>query len=257
VTGTEIVDPSAQLTEDWTPDPRRRVLLKLGGEMFGGGGVGVDPTVVRTVARQIAAVVASGVQVAIVIGGGNFFRGEELSQAGMQRQRSDYMGMLGTVMNCLALQDFLEREHHIDTRVQTAITMGQVAESYIPRRAMRHLEKGRVVIFGAGVGMPYFSTDTTAAQRALEIECEVVLLAKGVDGVFTADPKIDPTATMYTEITHREVLEKGLKVADATAFSLCMDNQMPIMVFNLLVEGNIARAVRGERIGTLVHTPTS
>jgi uridylate kinase len=165
------------------------------------------------------------------------------------------MGMLGTVMNCLALQDFLEREHHIDTRVQTAITMGQVAEAYIPRRAIRHLEKGRVVIFGAGVGMPYFSTDTTAAQRALEIECEVVLLAKGVDGVFTADPKVDPTATMFTEITHREVLEKGLKVADATAFSLCMDNQMPIMVFNLLVEGNIGRAVRGERIGTLVHTP--
>ncbi|MDL5155988.1 UMP kinase [Actinomycetospora termitidis] len=235
--------------------PTRRVLLKLGGEMFGGGGVGVDPTVVRTVARQIAEVVRSGVEIAVVIGGGNFFRGEELSQAGMQRQRSDYMGMLGTVMNCLALQDFLEREHHIDTRVQTAITMGQVAEAYIPRRAMRHLEKGRVVIFGAGVGMPYFSTDTTAAQRALEIECEMVLLAKGVDGVFTADPKIDPTATMYTEITHREVLEKGLKVADATAFSLCMDNQMPIMVFNLLVEGNIARAVRGERIGTLVHTP--
>ncbi|MEJ2867666.1 UMP kinase [Actinomycetospora sp. OC33-EN08] len=235
--------------------PTRRVLLKLGGEMFGGGGVGVDPTVVRTVARQIAEVVRSGVEIAVVIGGGNFFRGEELSQAGMQRQRSDYMGMLGTVMNCLALQDFLEREHHIDTRVQTAITMGQVAEAYIPRRAMRHLEKGRVVIFGAGVGMPYFSTDTTAAQRALEIECEMVLLAKGVDGVFTADPKVDPTATMYTEITHREVLEKGLKVADATAFSLCMDNQMPIMVFNLLVEGNIARAVRGERIGTLVHTP--
>ncbi|MCD2189533.1 UMP kinase [Actinomycetospora sp. SF1] len=225
--------------------------------MFGGGGVGVDPTVVSTVARQIAEVVTSGVQIAVVIGGGNFFRGEELSQAGMQRQRSDYMGMLGTVMNCLALQDFLEREHHIDTRVQTAITMGQVAEAYIPRRAMRHLEKGRVVIFGAGVGMPYFSTDTTAAQRALEIECEMVLLAKGVDGVFTADPKVDPTATMYTEITHREVLEKGLKVADATAFSLCMDNQMPIMVFNLLVEGNIARAVRGERIGTLVHTPAS
>jgi uridylate kinase len=231
------------------------VLLKLGGEMFGGGGVGVDPTVVRTVARQIAEVVRTGVQIAVVIGGGNFFRGEELSQAGMQRQRSDYMGMLGTVMNCLALQDFLEREHHVDTRVQTAITMGQVAEAYIPRRAIRHLEKGRVVIFGAGVGMPYFSTDTTAAQRALEIECEMVLLAKGVDGVFTADPKIDPTATMYSEITHREVLEKGLKVADATAFSLCMDNQMPIMVFNLLVEGNIARAVRGERIGTLVHTP--
>jgi uridylate kinase len=253
--GTEIADASAVRTEGWEAAPPRRVLLKLGGEMFGGGGVGVDPTVVRTVARQIAEVVRSGVQIAVVIGGGNFFRGEELSQAGMQRQRSDYMGMLGTVMNCLALQDFLEREHHVDTRVQTAITMGQVAESYIPRRAIRHLEKGRVVIFGAGVGMPYFSTDTTAAQRALEIECEVVLLAKGVDGVFTADPKTDPTATMFTEITHREVLEKGLKVADATAFSLCMDNQMPIMVFNLLVEGNIARAVRGERIGTLVHTP--
>ena len=257
MTGTEIVDASASRTDGWSAGRTRRVLLKLGGEMFGGGGVGVDPTVVRTVARQIAEVVRSGVEIAVVIGGGNFFRGEELSQAGMQRQRSDYMGMLGTVMNCLALQDFLEREHGIDTRVQTAITMGQVAEAYIPRRAIRHLEKGRVVIFGAGVGMPYFSTDTTAAQRALEIECQMVLLAKGVDGVFTADPKIDPTATMFTEITHREVLEKGLKVADATAFSLCMDNQMPIMVFNLLVEGNIARAVRGERIGTLVHTPAS
>lgn len=251
----QVTDTSVQAAAGWSPGPARRVLLKLGGEMFGGGGVGVDPTVVRTVARQIADVVSTGVQIAVVIGGGNFFRGEELSRAGMQRQRSDYMGMLGTVMNCLALQDFLEREHHIDTRVQTAITMGQVAESYIPRRAMRHLEKGRVVIFGAGVGMPYFSTDTTAAQRALEIEAEIVLLAKGVDGVFTADPKVDPTATMYAEITHREVLEKGLKVADATAFSLCMDNQLPIMVFNLLVEGNIARAVRGERIGTLVHTP--
>ncbi len=249
---------SPQAVSDAAPGARsghRRVLLKLGGEMFGGGGVGVDPIVVQTVARQIADVVRTGVQIAVVIGGGNFFRGEELSRAGMQRQRSDYMGMLGTVMNCLALQDFLEREHHIDTRVQTAITMGQVAESYIPRRAMRHLEKGRVVIFGAGVGMPYFSTDTTAAQRALEIECEIVLLAKGVDGVYTADPKLDPSAAMYHEISHREVLEKGLKVADATAFSLCMDNNMPIMVFNLLVEGNIARAVRGERIGTLVTTP--
>jgi uridylate kinase len=165
------------------------------------------------------------------------------------------MGMLGTVMNCLALQDFLEREHQLDTRVQTAITMGQVAEAYIPRRAIRHLEKGRVVIFGAGVGMPYFSTDTASAQRALEIGAEVVLLAKGVDGVYTADPKIDPGAKLYDEITHREVLEQGLKVADATAFSLCMDNKMPIIVFNLLVEGNIARAVRGERIGTLVSTP--
>ena len=233
-----------------------RVLLKLSGEVFGGGNVGVDPDVVHRIAVEIAEVARTGVEVSIVVGGGNFFRGAQMQQRGMDRSRADYMGMLGTVMNCLALQDFLEREHHIDTRVQTAITMGQVAESYIPRRAMRHLEKGRVVIFGAGVGMPYFSTDTTAAQRALEIECEVVLLAKGVDGVFTADPKIDPTATMFHEISHREVLEKGLKVADATAFSLCMDNNMPIMVFNLLVEGNIARAVRGERIGTLVHTPS-
>jgi len=235
----------------------RRVLLKLGGEMFGGGGVGVDPDVVDTIARQIAEVVASGVQVAVVIGGGNFFRGAELQQRGMDRARADYMGMLGTVMNCLALQDFLEREHHVATRVQTAITMGQVAEAYIPRRAIRHLEKGRVVIFGAGVGMPYFSTDTAGAQRALEIGADVLLLAKAVDGIYTADPRTNADAKLYTEITHREVLELGLKVADATAFSLCMDNRMPILVFNLLKEGNIARAVRGERIGTLVTTPES
>lgn len=232
-----------------------RVLLKLGGEMFGGGAVGVDPDVVQTVARQIADVVRSGVQMAVVIGGGNFFRGEELHLRGMDRSRADYMGMLGTVMNCLALQDFLERKHGIDTRVQTAITMGQVAEPYIPRRAMRHLEKGRVVIFGAGAGMPYFSTDTTAAQRALEIGAEVVLMGKAVDGVYTADPKRDPTATMFDHITHREALERELQVADSTAFSLCMDNDMPILVFNLLTEGNIARAVRGERIGTLVSSP--
>jgi uridylate kinase len=235
----------------------QRVLLKLGGEMFGGGGVGVDPDVVQTVARQVAEVVRSGVQMAVVIGGGNFFRGAELAERGMDRSRSDYMGMLGTVMNCLALQDFLEREHGIDTRVQTAITMGQVAEPYIPRRAMRHLEKGRVVIFGGGMGMPYFSTDTPAAQRALEIGCEVVLMAKAVDGVYTADPRTNPDATLLTEITHREVLEQGLKVADATAFSLCMDNDMPMIVFNLLTEGNIARAVRGEKIGTFVGTPGS
>ena len=168
----------------------RRVLLKLGGEMFGGGKVGVDPDVVQTVARQIAEVVRDGVQMSVVIGGGNYFRGAELSQRGMDRDRADYMAMLGTVMNCLALQDFLEKLG-IDTRVQTAITMGQVAEPYIPRRAERHLEKGRVVIFAGGVGMPYFSTDTAAAQRALEIGCEVVLMAKSVDGVYTADPKTD------------------------------------------------------------------
>ncbi|WP_374727386.1 UMP kinase [Haloactinomyces albus] len=235
----------------------RRVLLKLGGEMFGGGSVGVDPDVVGTVASQIADVVADGVEVAVVIGGGNFFRGAELQQRGMERARGDYMSMLGTVMNCLALQDFLEREHEIDTRVMSAITMGQVAEPYIPRRAMRHLEKGRVVIFGAGTGMPYFSTDTAAAQRALEIGAEVVLMAKGVDGVYTADPKTTPSAERFESITHREVLERGLKVADSTAFSLCMDNHMRILVFNLLEEGNIARAAGGARIGTLVSTPAA
>jgi len=234
----------------------RRVLLKLGGEMFGGGSVGVDPDVVHSVAVQIAEVVRDGAQIAVVIGGGNFFRGAELSQRGLDRDRADYMAMLGTVMNSLALQDFLEKEG-VPTRVQTAITMGQVAEPYIPRRAERHLEKGRVVIFGAGTGMPYFSTDTAAAQRALEIGCDAVLMAKAVDGVFTADPRVDADAKLYDEITHREVLERGLKVADATAFSLCMDNNMPIIVFNLLTEGNIARAVSGERIGTLVSTPTN
>ncbi|GGN71129.1 UMP kinase [Nocardia rhizosphaerihabitans] len=230
-----------------------RVLLKLGGEMFGGGGVGLDPDVVQTVAEQIAEIVETGVQVAVVIGGGNFFRGAELEERGMERARSDYMGMLGTVMNSLALQDFLQQQG-VDTRVQTAITMGQVAEPYLPLRAKRHLEKGRVVIFGAGMGMPYFSTDTTAAQRALEIGADVVLMAKAVDGVFDADPRVDENASMYTEITYKEVLEKGLKVADATCFSLCMDNQMPILVFNLLTKGNIARAVAGEHIGTLVRS---
>ncbi len=229
----------------------RRVMLKLGGEMFGGGQVGLDPDVVNNVAEQIAEVVATGVQVAVVIGGGNFFRGAELQQRGMDRSRSDYMGMLGTVMNCLALQDFLEKQG-VATRVQTAITMGRGAEPYLPLRARRHLEKGRVVIFGAGMGMPYFSTDTTAAQRALEIGAEVLLMAKAVDGVYSADPRLDPDATMFDTITHREALERGLKVADATAFSLCMDNQMPMLVFNLLIQGNIARAVSGENIGTLV-----
>ena len=242
-------------TVDGIRRPFGRVMLKLGGEMFGGGEVGVDPTVVSKVARQIAEVAEDGVQVAVVIGGGNFFRGAQLQDEGMDRARSDYMGMLGTVMNCLALQDFLEREHHLDTRVQTAIAMGQVAEPYIPRRAIRHLEKGRVVIFGAGMGLPYFSTDTTAAQRALEIGADVVLMAKAVDGVFDADPRKVPDAQMYDEITHQHVLERGLQVADATAFSLCKDNKMPIIVFNLLVDGNIARAVGGENVGTLVYTP--
>jgi uridylate kinase len=229
-----------------------RVVLKLSGEVFGGGQVGVDPDVVADLARQIAEVVRSGVQVAIVVGGGNFFRGAELSQRGMDRARADYMGMLGTVMNCLALQDFLEKQD-VDTRVQTAITMGQVAEPYIPRRAMRHLEKGRVVIFGAGAGMPYFSTDTVAAQRALEIGAEVLLMGKkGVDGVYDADPKSHPEAVRFDQLTYDEFLSRGLKVADSTAISLCRDNSLPIVVFNLTGEGNISRAVRGDTIGTVI-----
>jgi len=229
----------------------RRVLLKLSGEVFGGGQIGVDPDVVHGLALEIAEVVAGGTQVAIVVGGGNFFRGAELSQRGMDRDRADYMGMLGTVLNCLALQDFLEKAG-VPTRVQTAITMGQVAEPYIPRRAERHLEKGRVVIFGAGAGLPYFSTDTVAAQRALEIGCEVLLLGKnGVDGVYDSDPQHNPDAQRFASITYDEVLQRGLQVADATAFSLCRDNGMPIIVF-ALEDGNIARVVRGEKIGTLV-----
>ena len=231
----------------------RRVLLKLSGEVFGGEkGIGVDPDVLADVAKQIHAVVREGVQIAIVVGGGNFFRGAELSERGMERSRADSMGMLGTVMNCLALQDFLEKEG-VDTRVQTAITMGQVAEPYVPRRAIRHLEKGRVVIFGAGAGMPFFTTDTVAAQRALEVGAEVLLLAKsGVDGVYNADPRKDSTATKYDTISYDEVLQKSLAVADAAAFSLCRENSLPIVVFDLMTAGNIGRAVRGEKIGTLV-----
>jgi uridylate kinase len=231
----------------------QRVLLKLSGEVFGGNkGIGVDPDVLADVAKQIADVVRSGVQIAIVVGGGNFFRGAELSERGMERSRADYMGMLGTVMNCLALQDFLEKEG-VDTRVQTAITMGQVAEPYVPRRAIRHLEKGRVVIFGAGAGMPFFTTDTVAAQRALEIGAGALLLAKsGVDGVYNADPRKDKNATKFDTISYDEVLQKSLAVADAAAFSLCRENHLPIVVFDLMSNGNIGRAVRGEKIGTLV-----
>ena len=229
-----------------------RVLLKLSGEaLAGGGGPGIDPDVVISISRQIAEVARSGVQVAVVVGGGNYFRGPALAERGMDRARADYMGMLGTVMNCLALQDFIEKAG-VETRVQTAIAMGQVAEPYVPRRAMRHLEKGRVVIFGAGLGVPFFSTDTCAAQRALEMSCEVVLMAKAVDGVYDDDPRTNPDAVRFDTLTYSEVLARGLKVADLTAISLCMDNGLPVVVFDLLQNGNIARAVRGEKIGTLI-----
>ncbi len=240
------------MTSQNPTDRPSRVLLKLSGEVFGGGAVGVDPDVVKDIAVQIARAARSGVQIAIVIGGGNFFRGAQLQQKGMDRVRADYMGMLGIVMNCLALQDFLEKEG-IDTRVQTAIEMGQVAEPYIPRRAIRHMEKGRVVIFGAGMGMPFFSTDTVAIQRALESRCDVVLVAKsGVDGVYTADPKVDPSATRIDELTYQDAVERGLKVLDQTAFALCAENKLPMLVFGMEGEGNITRALQGEKIGTLV-----
>jgi uridylate kinase len=230
---------------------RRRVLLKLSGEAFGAGTLGVNPDVIGAIAKEIATA-AQDVEIAIVVGGGNFFRGAELSQRGMDRGRADYMGMLGTVMNALALQDFLEQAGAA-TRVQSAISMTQVAEPYIPRRAERHLEKGRVVIFGAGAGLPYFSTDTVAAQRALEIKADEVLVAKnGVDGVYTADPKKDATAEKLHHVTYQDALLQGLKVVDATAFSLCMDNGMPMHVFGMEGDGNVAAAIRGERIGTVV-----
>ncbi|MCU1560323.1 MAG: kinase [Mycetocola sp.] len=234
-----------------TGTKKRRVLLKLSGESFGAGSLGVNPDVVSQIAREIAEAAAT-VEIAIVVGGGNFFRGAELSLRGMDRGRADYMGMLGTVMNSLALQDFLEQAG-AETRVQSAISMTQVAEPYIPRRAERHLEKGRVVIFGAGAGLPYFSTDTVAAQRALEIDADIVLLAKnGVDGVYTADPKLDSNATRIDSITYQEALQTGLKVVDSTAFSLCMDNSMPMQVFGMAPAGNVTKAILGARIGTLV-----
>jgi uridylate kinase len=245
-TETEVDAPAFDL-------PLNRVLLKLSGEVFGGGKIGIDPDVVNNIARQIAQATAEGVQVAIVVGGGNFFRGAELAQHGMDRARADYIGMLGTVMNCLALQDFCEKQG-VETRVQSAITMGQVAEPYIPRRAIRHLEKGRVVIFGAGAGMPYFSTDTVSAQRALEIKADAVLMSKsGVDGVYDDDPHRNPNARKFEELSFDDALRLGLKVVDAAAFALCMENKLPMIVFGMEGEGNIARVLRGERIGTLVH----
>ena len=234
------------------PSTPRRVLLKLSGEAFGAGSLGVNPDVVSAIANEIADA-AKKVEIAIVVGGGNFFRGAELSQRGMDRARADYMGMLGTVMNALALQDFLEQAG-CDTRVQSAISMAQVTEPYIPLKAIRHMEKGRVVIFGAGAGLPYFSTDTVAAQRALEINAVEVLVAKnGVDGVYSADPRKDPKAKKIDELTYQEALVKKLKVVDSTAFSLCMDNNMPMVVFGMQPEGNITKALLGKNIGTRVR----
>src|ERR1700712_2985219 len=231
----------------------RRVVLKLSGEALGGGTFGVAPDVVRSIAGQIAAA-SQEVQIAVVVGGGNFFRGAELSQAGMDRSRADYMGMLGTVMTALALQDFLEQAG-VQPRVQSAISMTQVAEPYIPRRAIRHLEKGRIVIFGAGAGLPFFSTDTVAAQRALEIGAAEVLVAKnGVDGVYTADPKTHPDAVKLDHVTYADALRDGLKVVDSTAFSLCMDNGMSMRVFGIGGHDTVARAIRGADGGTVGST---
>lgn len=230
----------------------RRVLLKLSGEVFGGGKIGIDARVVSSIANQIAKAVEKGVQVAVVVGGGNLFRGAELSKHGFDRARADYMGMLGTVINALALQDFLEQAG-VTTRVQTAIPMMQVSEAYIPLRAIRHMEKSRVVIFGAGAGMPYFSTDTVSAQRALETHCTELLVAKnGVDGVYTADPKVDKDATKLDYLTYNEALVKGLRVVDAAAFSLCMENGLNMRIFGMLEPGNVTKALLGDKIGTLV-----
>ncbi|VEG26916.1 UMP kinase [Actinomyces howellii] len=231
----------------------RRILLKLSGEVFGGGQVGLDPDVVSDAARQIADAVRAGVQVAVVVGGGNFFRGAQLSARGMDRARADYMGMLGTVMNALALQDFIEKAG-VPARVQSAIAMTQVAEPYVPLRAIRHMEKGRVVVFGAGAGLPYFSTDTVSAQRALETHCTELLVGKnGVDGVYTADPRKDPDARLLTELTYERALAEGLQVVDASAFALCRDNDLTMRVFGMGQDGSITRALLGERIGTLVR----
>jgi uridylate kinase len=230
----------------------RRVVLKLSGGLFAGKEpLGISPDVVHHLAAEIISATREGVQVAAVVGGGNMFRGAALAERGIDRARADYMGMLSTVINCLALQDVLEKMG-VDTRVQTAITMGQVAEPYIPRRAIRHLEKGRVVIFGAGLGAPFFSTDTCAAQRALEMGADAVLKGTKVDGVYDSDPKTNPKAKRFDQLAYTEYLSRALKVMDTTAVSLCMDNGLPVVVFALMGEGNVVRAIRGEKVGTLV-----
>ena len=231
----------------------KRVLLKLSGEaMAGAEGVGIDPKRAEVIAREIKDVQSLGVEVAVVIGGGNIFRGMGAEAAGMERVSADYMGMLATVINALALQDALEGMGAV-TRVQTAIEMRELAEPFIRRRAIRHLEKGRVVIFAGGTGSPYFTTDTAASLRAMEIGAEVIMKATKVDGVYSADPLVDPSAERFDEITYIDCLQKGLKVMDSTALSLCMDNGVPIIVFNLWVPGNVGRAVKGEPVGTVVR----
>ncbi|MCH7646067.1 MAG: UMP kinase [Nitrospinae bacterium] len=231
----------------------KRVLLKLSGEaMAGEEGVGIDPKRAEVIAREIKDVQSLGVEVAVVIGGGNIFRGMVAEAAGMERVSADYMGMLATVINALALQDALE-SMGVVTRVQTAIEMRELAEPFIRRRAIRHLEKGRVVIFAGGTGSPYFTTDTAASLRAMEIGAEVIMKATKVDGVYSADPLVDPSAERFDEITYLDCLQKGLKVMDSTALSLCMDNGVPIIVFNLWVPGNVGRAVKGEPVGTVVR----
>ncbi|HHT02075.1 MAG TPA: UMP kinase [Firmicutes bacterium] len=231
----------------------RRVVLKLSGEALAGRqGYGIDPAVVDLIALQIKEVVAMGIELAVVVGGGNIWRGTAGSAQGMDRATADYMGMLATVINSMALQDALEK-HGVDTRVQTAIEMKEIAEPYIRRRAIRHLEKGRVVIFAAGTGNPYFSTDTTAALRAAEIEADVMLKATKEEGVYDSDPRKNPDARKFDELQYLDLLNKGLRVMDSTATSLCMDNDIPIIVFDLGVYGNIRRAVMGESIGTFVR----
>ena len=231
----------------------KRILIKLSGEALAGDkGVGIDLATVQAIAKEIAEVHDSGVEIALVIGGGNLWRGEPAAAAGMDRVQADYTGMLGTVMNALVMADSLQ-QYGVDTRVQTAIPMQNVAEPYIRGRALRHLEKGRIVIFGAGIGSPYFSTDTTAALRAAEIEAEAILMAKnGVDGVYNADPKKDANAVKFDELTHVEVIKRGLKIMDATASTLSMDNDIDLVVFNMNEPGNIKRVVFGEAIGTTV-----
>lgn len=230
----------------------QRVLLKLSGEaLMGDLGYGIDPKVVADIAQEIAEVVETGTQVAIVVGGGNIFRGVKAASAGMDRATADYVGMIATVMNAITLQDALE-QINIPTRVQTAIAMQEVAEPYIRRRAIRHLEKGRVVIFGAGSGNPFFTTDTTAALRAAEIDAQVIFKATKVDGIYDCDPQLNPNAKRYTSLTYDRVLTKDLRVMDGTAIALCRENNIPIIVFDLFVRGNIIRSVKGESIGTIV-----